>query len=156
MNTYAHDRKMENRRQDERTSKARIVERNMAAARKSIARDELLAAVKSDALKLAANNIAFKSRWNVEDITGMNYEEMTINQKIEVLENVIETYKELGSKLRNKYGDQVRGLDDLKCRIETAANEIAKLSIDAVDQVFIASDPDRVEDQPATNTGTRV
>ena len=148
--TLKHDRRLRVQHQTDKLSAERNTERNMAAARESIAQDELLAAIKTDAMKLAAGDSALKSRWLIEDVTGMDYEEMTISQKIEVLENVIETYRELGSRLLKKYGE-MKLLNELEKRIETASAEIVKLSIDAVDQAFVDADPDKVEDQPATN-----
>ena len=138
--TLKHDRKI---RQERKAAQART-DREQERA-------DLIAEVKADAMKLAAGNSAFKSRWTIEDVTGMGYEEMTAKQKIEVLEDIIKTYRELGSKLSNEYGAEVDGLDDIKKRIEVATAEIVKLSINEIDQVFIDADPDMVEEQPATN-----
>lgn len=138
--TMKHDQKLKTRRQAAQ-----------ASAEREQARAELVATVKADAMKLAAGNSAFKSRWRIEDITGMDYEEMTVNQKIEVLEDIIDTYRELGTRLLKEYGDKVERVDELEKRIEVATDEIVKLSINEIDQVFIDADPDRPEEQPATN-----
>lgn len=140
--TLRYDRR---KRNEHKAARARAI--------KAQERADLIQTVKADAMKLAAGNSAFKSKWRIENVTGMRYEEMTIKQKIEVLENVIKVYRELGSRLMKEY--DVKKLDTLEDRIATAAGEIIRLSILEVDQAFEARDPDKVEDQSALrNPGT--